>query len=97
MERSANVGICVQGRELLVTNMGTSRNILDACSSALLKRLAVDEGFISLTSVGSTGFDPRGLAIVSTSIYIRRTDDPETCQRYTIQALRGLIRREACQ
>lgn len=98
MERSVNVGICVTGSEpntLRIYDMGMRRSLI--CSGFLLKRVKIEESFISLNaSGGGSAFDPRGLGIFSSSVVIRRTDDL-ACYNFTIQPLRGYIWRKECQ
>lgn len=98
IERGVNVGICITRAEpntLRIYNMGTRRSFI--CSGELLKRVKIEEPYISLTaSGGGSAFDPRGLGIFSSSVVIRR-NDVFACYNYTIQPLRGYIWRKECQ
>lgn len=98
IERGINVGICVTDSEpnsLLIYDMEQRRSLI--CTGTLLKRVKIEEGFISLNaSGGGSAFDPRGLAIFSTTITLKRTDG-NACVEYTLAPLRGFIWRKECQ
>ena len=92
MERSINVGICVQNNQLTIHNMGTRRSGI--CNGEVIKGVVIEENYIQLSaSGGGTAFDPRGFAIFTSTIRIIK-DNQCTC--YTTQPLRGLIRRGTC-
>ncbi len=60
MERSVNIGVCVNNGTLSIINMGTSRT--DACTGAVLNTMPIEDNFVSLSGAG-LAFDPRGFAI----------------------------------
>ncbi|MEM4675799.1 MAG: prepilin-type N-terminal cleavage/methylation domain-containing protein [Nitrososphaerota archaeon] len=93
MERGINVGICVQNNTLTLHNMGTRRSGI--CSGDVIRRVEVKDNFVSLSaSGGGSAFDPRGLAIFSSTIRVQGVDGQCAC--YTMQPLRGLVRRGVC-
>ena len=67
MERSVNIGVCVNSGTLSIINMGTSRT--DACTGTALNTLQITDNFVSLSSSG-LAFDPRGFAIFSGNVCI---------------------------
>ncbi len=91
MERSLNVGICVNGNSVLITNMGTSRS--GVCQGEVLKSINVDEPIFTVVGTG-VAFDPRGLAILSGNVCIT---DGERYHKLCIQRNRGFIRVESGQ
>lgn len=64
MERTTNVGICVNtgGRTVAINEIGTNRGA-GACTGTQLRRVVIPEAHISMTG-GSVTLDPRGLAIL---------------------------------
>lgn len=62
MEKTANIGLCVNSADktLSVVNMGVRRS--DICSGDVLSRLQVEDDFVSLYGSGAA-FDPRSFAI----------------------------------
>ena len=60
MERSVNIGVCVNNGTLSIINMGVSRT--NACNGAVLNTMPIQDGFVSLSGNG-LAFDPRGFAI----------------------------------
>ncbi len=94
MERGINVGICVQNNTLTLHNMGTRRSGI--CFGDVIRRIEIRDNFVSLSaSGGGSAFDPRGFAIFSSTIRIVRNDTQE-CACYTLQPLRGFVRRGVC-
>ncbi len=61
MERTTNVGVCVQGNMLTIRNIGTSRGA-GICTGTVLRTMTVTDSYVTLTGSGAS-FDPRGLAI----------------------------------
>ena len=69
---------------------------MEKCSGTVLRRVNIADNFVQITaSGGGANFDPRGLAIMPSTISVRRTD-ANACQAYTIQNLRGFIERRPC-
>lgn len=94
MERGINVSVCVQNNSLVVYENGANRQL--QCSGTVLRRVNIADNFVQITaSGGGANFDPRGLAIMPSTISVRRTD-ANACQAYTIQNLRGFIERRPC-
>ncbi|MCX8125445.1 MAG: prepilin-type N-terminal cleavage/methylation domain-containing protein, partial [Spirochaetes bacterium] len=62
IERSINVGLCVDttNKRLRVVNMGTNRTGI--CTGTDLNTLNIEHDFVSIAGSGSA-FDPRGFAI----------------------------------
>jgi prepilin-type N-terminal cleavage/methylation domain-containing protein len=67
MERTANIGLCVNSvnKTLSVVNMGTSR--ADKCTGDTLNNLQIEDDFVSLKGSGAA-FDPRSFAIFTGNI-----------------------------
>jgi type IV fimbrial biogenesis protein FimT len=67
MERTANIGLCVNSvnKTLSVVNMGTSR--ADTCTGDTLNNLQIEDDFVSLKGSGAA-FDPRSFAIFTGNI-----------------------------
>ncbi len=69
MEKSINVGVCVDiaAKTLSIVNMEANRS--NICSGPILNTLRVDDAFVSLSASGTMegtkglSFDPRGFAI----------------------------------
>lgn len=61
MERTTNVGVCVQGNTLSIRNIGTSRGA-GICDGTVIKSMTVTDSYVTLAGTGAS-FDPRGLAI----------------------------------
>jgi len=69
MERSVNVGVCVDSaaKTISIVNMDTSRSHI--CSGIVLNTLRIEDNFVSLSASGTLegsegfSFDPRGFAI----------------------------------
>ncbi|MEJ5339482.1 MAG: prepilin-type N-terminal cleavage/methylation domain-containing protein [Aquificaceae bacterium] len=94
MERGINVGICVQSNMLTLHDMGTRRSGI--CNGDGMRKVEIMDNFVQLNATGGgSAFDPRGFAIFSSTVFVRRTDT-ERCECYTLQPLRGLIRRGTC-
>lgn len=60
MEKSVNIGVCVNSGTLQIINMGASR--ADTCTGTALNTLQIEDNFVSLSG-GGLAFDPRGFAI----------------------------------
>jgi prepilin-type N-terminal cleavage/methylation domain-containing protein len=60
IERSVNIGVCVNSGTLQIINMGTSR--ADTCTGTALNTLQLEDNLFSLSGSG-LAFDPRGFAI----------------------------------
>ena len=67
IERSVNIGVCVNSGTLQIINMGASRT--DACAGTPLNTLRIEDNFISLSGSG-LAFDPRGFAIFQGDVCI---------------------------
>jgi prepilin-type N-terminal cleavage/methylation domain-containing protein len=67
MEKSVNIGVCVNSGTLQIINMGTSR--ADACTGAVLNTLRIEDNFVSLSGSGFA-FDPRGFAVFQGDVCI---------------------------
>ncbi|MEM4134697.1 MAG: prepilin-type N-terminal cleavage/methylation domain-containing protein [Candidatus Micrarchaeia archaeon] len=61
MERTVNVGVCVQGNTLSIRNLGTNRGA-GICTGTAIKSMTVTDSYVTLGGTGGS-FDPRGLAI----------------------------------
>lgn len=61
MERTVNVGVCVQGNTLSIRNLGTNRGA-GICSGTAIKSMTVTDSYVTLAGTGGS-FDPRGIAI----------------------------------
>jgi len=71
MERSINVGLCVNSgtQTLTIINMGESRS--NTCTGATLNTFQIDDSFVSLSGSGSA-FDPRGFAIFNGNVCVSK-------------------------
>lgn len=67
MERSVNIGVCVNSGTLHIINTGTSR--ADKCTGTILNTLQIEDNFVSLSGSG-LAFDPRGFASLSGDVCI---------------------------
>jgi type IV fimbrial biogenesis protein FimT len=69
MEKTANIGLCVNSADktLSVVNMGVRRS--DTCSGDVLNHLLVEDDFVSLYGSGAS-FDPRSFAIFTGNVCI---------------------------
>ena len=67
MEKTANVGLCVDSiqKTLSIVNMGVSRS--DACRGDTLNHLKIEDDFVSLKGSGAA-FDPRSFAIFTGNV-----------------------------
>jgi prepilin-type N-terminal cleavage/methylation domain-containing protein len=67
MEKTANIGLCVNSanKTLSIVNMGASRS--DACRGAILNHLQIEDDFVSLRGSGAA-FDPRSFAIFTGNV-----------------------------
>lgn len=61
MERTTNVGVCVQDNTLTIRNIGTIRSA-GICTGTVLRTMTVTDSYVTLAGSGAS-FDPRGLAI----------------------------------
>ena len=99
MERSINTAICSGNNRLVVYDMATNRDITcqghPALRSVLVEQRDLD--FVQISVNGGTGFDPRGFALGTSNIEVRRMGNNPRCVRYTITGLSSLIQREVCQ
>lgn len=94
LERSINVGICVDGMAVKIVNMGASRR--GVCTGSVIKSFNISDTFISLVGAGGFGergvaFDARGLAIVGGYICIT---DGNRFHKLCIQRNRGSLKIE---
>ena len=62
MERSINVGLCVDGDSKTISIIDMETNRSGICTGNILNALQIKDDFISLSGSGSA-FDPRGFAI----------------------------------
>lgn len=64
MERSVNVGVCVDSaaKTISIVNMKDSRSKSQICSDTVLNTLRIEDSFVSLSG-SAVAFDPRGFAI----------------------------------
>ncbi|NPB07990.1 MAG: prepilin-type N-terminal cleavage/methylation domain-containing protein [Aquificae bacterium] len=60
MERTTNVNVCLDGREVKMIDVGTERTV--NCSGSLVNSLLIEESYVNITG-SSVGFDPRGFAL----------------------------------
>lgn len=69
MERTANVGLCVDSthKRLNIVNMGAGRS--DACKGDTLNHLKIEDDFVSIKGNGAA-FDPRSFAIFTGNVCI---------------------------
>jgi type IV fimbrial biogenesis protein FimT len=69
MERTANVGLCIDRAQktLNIVNMGSGRS--DACRGDTLNRLKIEDDFVSIKGSGAA-FDPRSFAIFTGNVCI---------------------------
>jgi prepilin-type N-terminal cleavage/methylation domain-containing protein len=67
IERSVNIGVCVNSGMLQIINMGTSR--ADTCTGSTLNTLQIKDNFVSLSGSG-LAFDPRGFSIFQGDVCI---------------------------
>ncbi|PKN83653.1 MAG: hypothetical protein CVU51_11965 [Deltaproteobacteria bacterium HGW-Deltaproteobacteria-1] len=67
MERTANIGLCVNSvnKTLSIVNMGTSR--ADTCTGDTLNNFQIEDDFVSLKGSGAA-FDPRSFAIFTGNV-----------------------------
>lgn len=94
MERGIAVGVCVQNNTLTLHNMERRRSGI--CNGDVIRSVEIRDEFVSIRATGGgSAFDPRGLAIFSSTVYVERRDTGQ-CECYSIQSLRGLVRRGAC-
>lgn len=89
MERTTNIGLCVENNQLKIIDMGTSRSGI--CTGSILRTIKGTQDII--ISGSGSAFDPRGLAIFSGSISVNSSVN---CVRFTIQTLRGFIDKQPC-
>lgn len=62
MERTTNVGICVQGNTLTIRDIGTDRGAGICAGNDVIKTMTVTDSYVTLGGTGAS-VDPRGLAI----------------------------------
>lgn len=69
MERSVNVGLCVDStnKTLRIINMGTNRSGI--CTGTTLQNLQIDDAFVTLAGSGAS-FDPRGFSIFTGNVCV---------------------------
>lgn len=60
IERTINVGLCINENTLQIINMGTNRTGI--CSGTVINSLNITDSFVSLSGSGAA-FDPKGFAI----------------------------------
>ena len=92
MERSINTAICFENNGLVVRDTTCQGN-------PALRSVSIEErdlSFVQISLNGNTGFDPRGFALGTANIEVRRTDN-NRCVRYTITRFSSLIQRGVCQ
>ena len=63
MEKSTNVGVCVNGNQVLIYDTGYARSN-NPCAGTLLFTVTPESENISISSSGTIIFDPRGLNIL---------------------------------
>lgn len=71
MERSINVGICVDSKVLKIMNLGTQRT--GVCSGDLLNKLEIKDDFAYLSGSGCV-FDPRGFAALAGDVCVTNNE-----------------------
>jgi type IV fimbrial biogenesis protein FimT len=69
MERSNNIGLCVDStnKTLTIVNMGVARTGI--CIGQVLQTLRIEHDFVSISGSGAA-FDPRGFAIFTGNVCI---------------------------
>lgn len=61
MERTTNVGVCVQGNTLTIRDLGVRRGA-GICEGTVIRTMMVTDSYVTLAGSGAS-IDPRGLAI----------------------------------
>jgi len=68
MERTTNVGVCVEESRLTIRYLGTSRGA-GICTGDVVRTMHVTDSYVSLSGSGAS-FDPRGLAIFTGNVSV---------------------------
>ncbi len=72
IERTVNVGLCIQGNTLQIINMGANRT--NICSGSVINSLQITHNFVSLSGAGAA-FDPKGFAIFDGNVCVTNNSE----------------------